>query len=160
VSRPLPALFISSENAHSDAALATRGERKFIVTSVRESSEQEAQCSEWRPPAFRGLAAVLLGNNLEFAIFNQSAKQDLHYHRSATEIYIVVSGEMKIEVERKSFLLHSGDSIVVQPGARHEIKRTGAEFVCYVVASNSFGPADKVIVNPDLIADSAVANDD
>ena len=83
--------------------------------------------------------------NIEVAIFTQNVVQDRHFHKIGTEIYTVLEGEMRIEVEEKDYVLLAGDMIVVNPGAVHEVKPEGTNFLCRVVTSNCIGSSDKYL---------------
>ena len=58
---------------------------------------------------------------------------------------MVMEGEMVIEVDGKEYPLLAGDMIVVNPGATHQVKPEGTEFLCRVVTVNCGGDADKDI---------------
>jgi quercetin dioxygenase-like cupin family protein len=54
---------------------------------------------------------------------------------------------MKIEIDGQGFVLQAGDMIVVNPGAIHEVKPEGREFICQVVTANCAGNRDKYITD-------------
>lgn len=139
------ALVVTLDAVKKDAAFNPegRGARKLLVTELYSDAEQEASEVLWSPPARGELCPVRVTADTELAVFTERASQDRHYHREATEIYMVVEGEMTIEVEGREHSLHAGDMIVVNPGAVHEVKRGKEKFLCRVIAVNSRGRADK-----------------
>jgi mannose-6-phosphate isomerase-like protein (cupin superfamily) len=141
-----PALLVTLESAKADPALRRRGRgaRKILVTEAY-PGEQEAAESIWRPPGGPGKCLVQVMRDTEVASFTERAPQDRHYHKIATEIYIVLEGSMTIEVEGDDYNLGAGDMIVVNPGAAHQVKPGRSKFICRVVAVNCGGPADKYL---------------
>lgn len=138
-------LLVKLESVKRDAALARggRGARKILVTDLYAARESETEQVEWNPPAGAEKCPVQVTDNLEVAVFTHRASQDRHFHRTGTEIYMVLEGEMRIEVENEDYQLLAGDMIVVNPGAAHEVKPQGTEFLCRVVTANCGGAADK-----------------
>ncbi|HEX5731611.1 MAG TPA: cupin domain-containing protein [Blastocatellia bacterium] len=139
------ALVIRLDAVKKDAALDPegRGARKLLVTELYSETEQEATEVLWSPPEGAQRCPVQVTADTELAVFTEQAAQDRHYHREATEIYMVVEGEMTIEVEGRQYALRAGDMIVVNPGAAHEVKRGKEKFLCRVITVNCKGMADK-----------------
>lgn len=123
-----------------------RGARKLVVTEIYHSTEVSQIDTEWNAPQGKEKSQVVEHENLEFAVFNESAKQDKHYHKIGTEIYTVLEGLMSIEVEENVFSLEAGDTIVVEKNSVHEIKPEGAKFLTQVITVNCQGQSDKYIV--------------
>jgi mannose-6-phosphate isomerase-like protein (cupin superfamily) len=145
----IAALLVSKEAVKRDPALQdnTCGARKLMVKNFREAKEYIADNIEWASPKSGEKCAVQVASDSEVAFFTQLASQDRHYHRSSTEIYIVLEGEMTIEVEGIHYVLSSGDMIVVNPSSIHEIKPCESEFLCTVVTLNCGGVPDKVALS-------------
>jgi mannose-6-phosphate isomerase-like protein (cupin superfamily) len=141
----IPALYISLDAVKRDAALSpdARGARKLLVTEVYPKTEQPAVEPVWEPPPSDGLCPVQETRDTEVAVFNERTVQDRHYHRIGTEIYMLLEGKMLIEVENQAYWLQSGDMIVISPGACHEVKPQGTQFLCRVVTANCGGAEDK-----------------
>ena len=141
----LPALFIRLDAMRNDPALqpGRRGARKLLVTELHEAKEETAWHIVWTPPQGSDKCPVQLMPDTEIGVFTHLASQDRHHHQKGTEIYMVIEGEMIIEVEGASYLLSAGDMIVVNPEARHEVKPQGKEFLCRVVTVNCGGVSDK-----------------
>jgi quercetin dioxygenase-like cupin family protein len=141
----LPALLIRLESVKRDAALEPnhRGARKILVTELYPVKEYETGHVEWHPPGEAEKCPVQVTKNIEVAVFTHEALQDRHLHKVGTEMYTVLEGKMKIEVEGQDYVLLAGDMIVVHPGAAHEVKPKGTKFICRVVTANCGGNADK-----------------
>ena len=142
MNQKLPALLVSLAASKADPALKRRGDRKLLVTEVYKEKETLAQDILWTHESDSGKCPVQVMDNIESAVFTEVAKQTRHYHKLATEIYIVIEGEMKIEVEGQSWTLAAGDMIVVNPGVRHEVLREG-NYLCRVITANSGGLSDR-----------------
>ena len=144
----VPFLLIKKEAVAADPALApgARGARKHVVTSLRDG-EEEVKETVWRAPAKGQKCPVLVADNWEMATFNEVTTQDRHYHKKGTEIFIVLEGEMEIDVDDEVFTLNEGDTLVVNPRAVHEILRKKS-FLARVIKVNCGGPDDKFVVCP------------
>ena len=141
----LPALIVPLDAVKNDGALREggRGARKIVVTARIPATETEACEVIWTPPSGHDPCAVQLMKDTEVAYFTQAAPQDSHLHKLATEMYMVIEGEMVIEVEGSPYRLMPGDMMIVNPGTVHEVRPEGTEFLCRVVTTNCGGPADK-----------------
>lgn len=145
-----PTLVVPLTSVKSDPALQkdSRGSRKILVTDIFDKKEKKATEAIWYPPKKgkeKEKCPVQLMQDTEIAVFNEIAKQDKHYHKKGTEIYMVLEGNMKIEVERKEYTLNQGDMIVVNPYTIHEVKNANTNFVCRVITVNCGGEKDKFI---------------
>jgi mannose-6-phosphate isomerase-like protein (cupin superfamily) len=140
-------LLITKDSLKNDVQLKTgsRGERKIIVTEIYEKTEYPCETDQWLPPMGNEKCPVQIMQDTELAVFNQHASQDRHYHKLGTEMYMVLQGIMKMEVEDKTYLLQPGDMIVVNPETFHEVKPEGTEFLCRVVITNCGGKKDKYL---------------
>lgn len=143
----IPALYISLDAVKRDVALSpgARGARKLLVTEVYPRKEQPAVDPVWEPPSDGSLCPVQETKDTEVAVFNERTAQDRHYHQIGTEIYMLLEGKMLIEVENQPYWLQAGDMIVISPGACHEVKPQGTEFLCRVVTANCGGAEDKLL---------------
>jgi mannose-6-phosphate isomerase-like protein (cupin superfamily) len=139
------ALFVTLKDAKADPALLPggRGARKIVVTEVYHDKEEEAREIVWKPPGALDRSTVQSMKDTEVSIFTDRASQDRHYHKLGTEIYMVLEGMMIIEVEGAEYCLESGDMIVVNPWAAHQVKPDTTKFICRVVTVNCGGASDK-----------------
>ena len=143
----LSCLLIKKQTA-ADLALnpRARGARKIVVTSLKDG-EEEVNETVWRAPAKGEKCPVLVTENWELAAFIEVAPQDRHYHKKGTEIFIVLEGEMKIEVEGEVFTLNEGDTLVVNPGVVHQVLRDENETLsALVITVNCGGKDDKFVI--------------
>jgi quercetin dioxygenase-like cupin family protein len=140
-----PALFVTLEAVNRDTVLQSgnRGARKILVTEVFSAKEEKAIQDVWESTTANGKCPVVETKDTEIAVFNQNASQDKHYHKIGTEIYMVLEGNMIIDVAGKLYTLWPGDMIVVNPESVHEVKPEGTKFLCRVITTNCGGVADK-----------------
>jgi mannose-6-phosphate isomerase-like protein (cupin superfamily) len=146
---PLPAVLLRSreiEAARRDpkAYLGNRGDQKVVI-SYRYSGVESLGDVIWTALAPNGKRHYEVAAGVEFALFDERAKQSRHYHRRATEVYTVLYSEMNIEVAGVEYTLAVGESIIVNPWSAHEVKKT-AHFLAQVVTANCSGLNDKHIV--------------
>lgn len=144
----LPSLLIRLSTIKNDLALQAqaRGARKLVVTEIFTDKEEIAQNSVWKAPEDREKCPVLQTNDFEVSVFNQEAKQDRHFHKLATEIYLVIEGKMVMEIEHCEYILFPGDSIIINPNSVHLVKSCQEQFLCYVFSFNCAGISDKYLV--------------
>ena len=122
-----------------------RGARKLLVTEVYDGKEHEAQDAKWKAPAEHETCPVQLMPDTEVAVFNHETPQDRHFHKQGTEIYMVIEGQVTIEVDSKDYLLDPGDMLVVNPCSIHEVKPGKNDFLCRVITVNCGGVDDKFV---------------
>ena len=48
-----------------------------------------------------------------------------HYHRLTEEIYFVLKGQGKMEIDGETGYLRPGDSVLILPGAWHQLENNG-----------------------------------
>lgn len=56
-----------------------------------------------------------------------------HYHPECEEIYFLLEGEARMQIEDEVRTVGAGDAIAIPPGARHQITNTGdatLRFLC------------------------------
>lgn len=56
-----------------------------------------------------------------------------HAHKDMYEIFVITSGQAEMRVGRESFLLGSGDSVLVPPGSPHSMRAMGPSDVDFIV---------------------------
>jgi len=138
-------LFVSMARIKTDPALqpSARGARKLAVTRVYDH-ETPAVDPGWAPPDDGRPCPVLQLPSTEMAVFNQNAAQLRHYHKQATEIYVVVEGTLAIEIDGATHQMETGDAVIIAPGVVHEIKNQGLKFTSYVIYTGCGGLGDKI----------------
>ncbi len=70
-----------------------------------------------------------------------------HYHRIEKELFVVVQGELDIEVDGEHEILGVGTSIEIQPGKIHQLKsalKTPVKVLC--INFPAFDPSDMIAV--------------
>lgn len=143
--KPPAAVFITQDALKQDNAFTTRGKRKIVVTRCYQN-ETYLTTPRWLPGSAGDNIPVLVGDNMEISYFTETAKQDCHRHRNATEIYNVQSGGVTIVADGETYHLNPGDTLVVLPGTNHEVMKSDSPFLCQVIAVN-VSPADKIVMH-------------
>ena len=57
-----------------------------------------------------------------------------HYHRVAEEIYFVLKGQGKMEIDGETTYMRPGDAVLIPPGAWHTLENNGTSelrFLCF-----------------------------
>ena len=65
---------------------------------------------------------------------------ETHYHKTLTEIYYVLEGRGRIEVDGESLPIGPGNAVLIKPGCRH---RARGQLRIIVVALPAFDPSDE-----------------
>jgi mannose-6-phosphate isomerase-like protein (cupin superfamily) len=52
---------------------------------------------------------------------------EAHFHTRSEEIYYILHGQGEVNIEGETSTLSKGDAVVIAPGARHQIRNSGAE---------------------------------
>ena len=66
-----------------------------------------------------------------------------HYHRETTEVYYVLSGTGRMELNGEWVEISPGSVIRIDAGTRHRLVADGGEVKTIVVATPAFNPADE-----------------
>ncbi len=61
------------------------------------------------------------------AIIPAGERVEAHQHASASEVFVILSGQATFIINQQSFELIAGDCAVAEPGDIHEIINTGPE---------------------------------
>jgi mannose-6-phosphate isomerase-like protein (cupin superfamily) len=138
VSRPVIKSAIAAEIGY----LGSKGDQKILITHQPPLTQRLGQVL-WKPLAPNGKRHCQVTKNIDLAVFNEHAPQQQHAHEKQTEVYIVVQGLMKIEIESVPFELSAGDMIVVNRTARHDVKRDSAFLAIAIGANSELG--DKIV---------------
>jgi mannose-6-phosphate isomerase-like protein (cupin superfamily) len=67
-----------------------------------------------------------------------------HHHTKAQQFFYIVSGEVLMEVEGQTTLLHAGTGIRVLPGKRHQIRNPSSSPVRFLVISHPRSHGDRI----------------
>jgi len=68
-----------------------------------------------------------LNQSLAEATLPPGGATERHYHRRAEEIYLIVEGTGRMELDGDEREVRPGDAILIPPGAWHRIEATGEE---------------------------------
>jgi mannose-6-phosphate isomerase-like protein (cupin superfamily) len=69
-----------------------------------------------------------------------------HFHQRSQQLFYVLSGTAKFELEGEVFLLNPGESIHVEKGKKHCITNPGIEDLGFMVISEPKAHGDRVEV--------------
>jgi mannose-6-phosphate isomerase-like protein (cupin superfamily) len=68
---------------------------------------------------------------------------DLHHHNKTTEVYIIVEGEGKIEMDGENHSIKPGSVVIIKPGVKHRIiAENPIDF--YVISCPPYDPEDEI----------------
>jgi mannose-6-phosphate isomerase-like protein (cupin superfamily) len=74
-------------------------------------------------------------------IFEPGGKTPLHHHQIGVEMFFILKGEGTAVCDGKTVSIQTGDSILVPPTGRHEIRNTGSGrlyALCFMVPNEDF----------------------
>lgn len=69
-----------------------------------------------------------------------------HYHEDMQEVFILIRGSVRMNVEQQSCELNAGDAILVAPREIHEMHNPGNEPAEYLVFGISTGEGGQTVV--------------
>ena len=94
-------------------------------------------CGHWNgSPVEIGLTETLTG---------VPATECLHYH-DYHEYYVVLEGSGMLEVEGREVPLTAGETLMVEPGERHQVIAVGPEGIRWVIIKERSEPDSKHVV--------------
>ena len=70
----------------------------------------------------------------------------LHYHEDMQEVFIIVAGQARMEVDRQTVNLAAGDAIVIDPREIHQMEAVGTEAVDYIVFGITLDEGGRTVV--------------
>jgi mannose-6-phosphate isomerase-like protein (cupin superfamily) len=71
-----------------------------------------------------------------------------HLHRQARQFFMVLEGELVLEVEGQEFVLKPREGVEVAPGQQHQALNRSASDVRFLVASQPPSHGDRVLSSP------------
>lgn len=146
VERNLPYIWVRRLDAVADQRMRQEGNSGRRVVALRMMPEYSVPLTScrWQPPLKGAKSSIFESGSqcFEVSTFNQFTTQDRHYHKEATEIYIVLEGQMSILVEGDIIALDQGDEIIILPGTWHHVLG-GNRFLARVHTINCHGDCDK-----------------
>ena len=60
-----------------------------------------------------------------------------HIHEDSDEFFLVINGEIEIDVEKKTILLRAGETYTVDAGLRHRARAKGRAELITVISGNA-----------------------
>ncbi|MBE4947140.1 cupin domain-containing protein [Chryseobacterium culicis] len=70
--------------------------------------------------------------------------EKLHYHKVAEHFFYTLKGEAVFYINEEKFLVCQGESISIEPGAKHFISNESAEEIEFLVISNPSTDHDRI----------------
>jgi len=71
-----------------------------------------------------------------------------HYHEDMQEIFIVMTGEVRIRVGEQDAILGPGDAVLIDPHEVHQMWNDGDQEVDYIAIGIAGGPDGKTVLVP------------
>ena len=94
----------------------------YIVRKASDSQPQDITCGVMRkltsPEDFQGM-------DLVYVTVKDATKK--HYHKKLTEVYFVIKGSIRIEIDGKEENLDTGSMIMIFPNTSHQAWKTSEE---------------------------------
>jgi mannose-6-phosphate isomerase-like protein (cupin superfamily) len=82
-----------------------------------------------------------------------------HYHEDMQEMFIILTGETRIQVDDDAFVLRRGDAVRIDAREVHQMWNEGDEDVHYLAIGIAGGPDGKTVLVEDTDAPDAGAPD-
>jgi mannose-6-phosphate isomerase-like protein (cupin superfamily) len=73
-----------------------------------------------------------------------------HYHEDMQEVFIIVNGKARIQIDHEQARLEPGDAVVVPIGAMHTMDNIGDGDVDYIAIGVALGNNGKTVVVSDI----------
>ena len=95
-------------------------------------------------------AVVRSAYSIARTVLPPGCEAPLHYHRRSEEVYVVTRGTGRVAVDDRVIDVAPGDTLVIEPGARHRAmtgSRSGMEFLALSVPA--YADDDFLTDNPE-----------
>jgi mannose-6-phosphate isomerase-like protein (cupin superfamily) len=76
--------------------------------------------------------APVVNQSLAEASLPQGGTTDRHYHKKSEELYFILEGRAKMEIDGEEREVGAGDAILISPGAWHQITGQGSHGVRFL----------------------------
>ena len=70
----------------------------------------------------------------------------LHYHEDMQEVFVLLTGHVKMKVDDETVAMQAGDAVIVDATERHKMINVGASAAEYLVFGIATGQGGKTIV--------------
>lgn len=108
---------------------------RYVVTQLDQIPPVPCPCGQSR----RGFAAVP-GGPATVHVVDISAEARTHYHKTLTEIYVILEGEGFLELDGERVPVKPMTSVMIRPGCKH---RAVGQLKVLNLVIPSFDPADE-----------------
>lgn len=95
-----------------------------------------------------GKKDLLFGGEIQminWAVLRKGKSFIAHYHEDMNEVFIIVSGKVKIWVDKEEEILKEGDAVLVPMKKVHKMENISKEDVNYLVIGISLGKGGRTI---------------
>lgn len=82
---------------------------------------------------------------VNWAILKKGKSFAPHYHEDMDEVFIIISGKVRMRVDKEEEMLGKGDAVLVPIRAIHQMKNIGEMDVNYLVIGISLGKGGKTV---------------
>jgi mannose-6-phosphate isomerase-like protein (cupin superfamily) len=96
-------------------------------------------CDGWHLLRAEGLSVI--EERMPAGTFEQR-----HFHQRARQFFYVLEGELTIEVEKRGYLVASGEGLQISPGQPHQAFNRSAADVRFLVISQPSSHGDRQFV--------------
>jgi mannose-6-phosphate isomerase-like protein (cupin superfamily) len=83
---------------------------------------------------------------INWALLRVGKSFSAHYHEDMEEIFVIVGGNVEMEVDGQCLALGRGDAIFIAPGEVHRMLNVGHCDVDYVVVGVSLGQGGRTVI--------------
>jgi len=70
--------------------------------------------------------------------------EKLHYHQKAQQFFFILKGTATFEIDGATYIVESGEGILIEPGSRHRISNQTESALEFIVTSNPKSHGDRV----------------
>lgn len=75
-----------------------------------------------KPWGYERPVAEFQGVFLKELFLRKGSESSLHYHESKEELFYIVKGRIKVQLDQEEEDLEPGDVLLISPGQRHQIR--------------------------------------
>jgi len=121
-----------------DSAEPSSGQPGPVSRAIAEHYRWGNDCDGWHLVKDEKLSVIE-------ELIPSGGREVRHYHQKAQQFFYILSGEVIMEVEGRSTLLHAGSGIRILPGARHQISNPASGAARFLVISQPPSHGDRIL---------------
>jgi uncharacterized cupin superfamily protein len=127
--------------------------------TITETQKIEPRYYDWGALKWLCNAELAAGCDQSFGLVHimPGRTNPLHWHAAAEELVYVLSGECDVTIDGQWHRLTPGQTLHIQPGARHQLTNNGWEPFIYV-ASFSASMRGTMFENPNAVGAQPIAS--